>query len=57
MLYGPLRQCRISSKGTFSHKEKAAEQFYLVVKGLKSNLLGLLAITALRLTVRVNYSV
>ena len=40
--------------GTFSHKNKEVKQLNYVVKGLKTNLLGLLAITALELAVQMD---
>ena len=55
--YGPSRQplhCIGQFPGKFSHKSKAATQPVFVVKGLKSNLLPLPAITALRLVTRLD---
>ena len=40
--------------GTFSHKNKEVKQLTYVVEGLKTNLLGLPAITALELAVQVD---
>ena len=57
VLYGPSREplhCIGQFPGKFSHKGKAATQPVFVVRGLKSNLLGLPPITALRLAIRLD---
>ena len=57
ILYRPSRQplhCIGQFAGKFSHKGKAATQPVFVVKGLKSNFLGLPAITALRLVTHLD---
>ena len=55
-LYGPSRhplQCIGTFPGKFSYEGKTATQNVFVIKGLKTNLLGLPAITALELAIRV----
>ncbi len=57
VLYGPARQPLKTLGqfwGTLSHKANVVKQRVFVVDGLKSNLLGLPAITALGLAVRVD---
>ena len=57
VLYGPSRELLHyigQYPGKFSHKGKAATQPVFVVRGLKSSLLGLPAITALRLAIRLD---
>ena len=57
MLYGPSRQpLRVVGQfmGKFSHEEKSTKQPVYVVRGLKTNLLGLPAITAINLAGRVD---
>ena len=57
LLYGPSRQAlKVVSrfKGTFAHKGKQSQQPVYVVSGLKTNLLGLPAITALNLAARID---
>ena len=56
-LYGPSRQpldCIGQFSGKFYCKGKTTTQPVYVIRGLKSNLLGLPAITALKLAIRVN---
>ena len=56
-LYGPSRQplqCIGTFPGKFSYEGKTATQNVFVIKGLKTNLLGLPAITALELAIRVD---
>ena len=56
-LYGPSRQpldCIGQFSGKFYYKGKTTTQPVYVIRGLKSNLLGLPAITALKLGIRVN---
>lgn len=56
-LYGPSHE-PLSVVGQFmaelKHKERSSKQMVFIVKGLKDNLLGLPAIGALNLIVRVN---
>ena len=56
-LYGPL-QCPLNTvgkfPGTLSHQGKSTVQPVFVVNSLKTNLLGLPAITSLELTIRIN---
>ena len=57
VLYGPSRrplQVTGCFRGTISHKDKSTIQTIYVVKELSKNLLGLPAITALNLAVRVD---
>ena len=57
VLYGPSQQplhCIGQFPGKFSHKGTAATQPVFVIRGLKSNLLGLPAITALRLAIQLD---
>ena len=57
ILYGPSRQpLQVVGqfKGTFTHKGKQSQQQVYVIKGLKTNLLGLPAITALNLAARID---
>ena len=57
ILYGPSRQPLKTTgqfSGNFSHKGKATSQRVFVVDGLKTNLLGLPAITALGLAIRTD---
>ena len=57
VLYGPARQA-LDVIGQFTeiviHKKKSAVQTIFVVRGLKTNLLGFLAITSLRLLCQVD---
>ena len=56
-LYGPSRQpLKVIGKfkGTFTHKGRQSHQQVYVVIGLKTNLLGLPAITALNLAARID---
>ena len=57
LLYGPSRQpLKVIGKfkGTFTHKGRQSHQQVYVVTGLKTNLLGLPAITALNLAARID---
>lgn len=59
ILYGPSRQpLQVVGQfmGNFSHKGRVVQQPIFVVEGLKNNLLGLPAITALHLAARVDTS-
>jgi len=57
MLYGPSKQpLKVlgSFEGKFTHRDTVATQEVYVIEGLKTNLLGLPAITALHLAARMD---
>ena len=59
MLYGPSKQplnVKGRFEGTFRYKGCSVQQPVFVVKGLKTNLLGLLAITWLNLAARIDHT-
>ena len=59
MLYGPSKQplnVKGRFEGTFRYKGRSVQQPVFVVKGLKTNLLGLLAITWLNLAARIDHT-
>jgi len=60
MLYGLSKQpldVKGQFKGTFKHKGQSVRQSVFVVKGLKTNLLGIPAITGQNLAVRVDQTI
>ena len=59
LLLGPTCQCQPINvigqfRGTLSHKEKATQETIFVIRGLKTNLLGLPAIKSLQLVQRID---
>ena len=57
ILYGPSKQpLKVLGffEGKFTHRDRVATQVVYVIEGLKTNLLGLPAITALHLAARVD---